>query len=169
LAGIGATGGILLSNTFVDHIYIKLGKSFGAGTAIPEYRLPFMITGAALMPPVVALYGWAPNAHWPVQTLLMNVALLGVVLIMSSIALSSYVVDTFGIYSASAMTIVLIARCLGGTLLPLAIPPLTDALGLGYGFVVLGAICVVLIPLPVMVMRYGRHWRQNSVYTKDDP
>ena len=119
------------------------------------------------MPPVIALYGWVPNAHWPVQILLVVVALLGVVLIMTSIALSSYVVDAFGIYSASAMTVVLIARCLGGTLLPLAIPPLTNALGLGYGFLVLGAICVALIPLPVAVMRYGRHWRQNSVYTKD--
>jgi len=56
---------------------------------------------------------------------------------------------------------------LGGTLLPLAIPPLTDALGLGYGFLVLGAICVLLIPLPVVVMRYGHQWRQNSAYTRD--
>ena len=120
------------------------------------------------MPPVVALYGWIPAAHWPVHVLLLAVALLGVVLLMTSIALSSYVVDAFGIYSASAMTIVLIARCLGGTLLPLAIPPLTRALGFGYGFLVLGAIFVVLIPLPVAVMRYGRQWRQKSVYTKDD-
>ncbi|PMD40893.1 MFS general substrate transporter [Hyaloscypha variabilis F] len=164
---LGATFGILLSNSFVDRIYIKLGKSYGGGTAIPEYRLPFMIMGAVLMPLVVALYGWGPDAHWPVHLLLIIVAFLGVVLLMTSIALTSYVVDAFGIYSASAMTIVLIARCLGGTLLPLAIPPLTSALGLGYGFMFLGAICLVLIPLPVAVMRYGRRLRQHSVYTKD--
>jgi len=119
------------------------------------------------MPSIVALYGMVPGDHWPVHVLLIVVALLGVVILMTSIALSSYVVDAFGIYSASAMTIVLIARCLGGTLLPLAIPPLTSALGLGYGFLVLGAIFLVLIPLPVAVMRYGRQWRQKSVYTKD--
>ena len=126
-----------------------------------------MILGAVLMPSIVALYGMVPGDHWPVHVLLIVVALLGVVILMTSIALSSYVVDAFGIYSASAMTIVLIARCLGGTLLPLAIPPLTSALGLGYGFLVLGAIFLVLIPLPVAVMRYGRQWRQKSVYTKD--
>jgi hypothetical protein len=119
------------------------------------------------MPAIVAIYGWAPHAHWPVHTLLLAVGLLGVLLIMISISLSSYVVDAFGIYSASAMTVVLIARCLGGTLLPLTIPPLTRALGLGNGFLVLAATCVVLIPLPMAVMRYGRHWRQKSVYTRD--
>jgi hypothetical protein len=150
----------------VDRIYIRLGKSHG-GIAIPEYRLPFMIAGAAIMPAIVAIYGWAPHAHWPVHTLLLAVGLLGVLLIMISISLSSYVVDAFGIYSASAMTVVLIARCLGGTLLPLTIPPLTRALGLGNGFLVLAATCVVLIPLPMAVMRYGRHWRQKSVYTRD--
>jgi hypothetical protein len=165
--GIGATGGILLSNAFIDRIYVKLGKTYGGGTAIPEYRMPFMIAGGALLPPVVALYGWAPHSHWPVQILLVIVALLGVVLIMTSIALSSYVVDAFGIYSASAMTIVLIARCLGGTLLPLAIPPLTNALGLGYGYLVLGAITILLLPLPVVLMRFGHPWRQNSIYTRD--
>jgi hypothetical protein len=89
-------------------------------------------------------------------------------LLMTMVPLSSYIVDSFGLYSASAMTMVLIARCSAGTLLPLAIPPLTDALGLGYGFLVLGAVCLALIPLPVAVMRYGSRWRQNSVYTRND-
>jgi hypothetical protein len=150
----------------VDRIYVKLGKVYGGG-AIPEYRLPFMIVGALIMPAVVALYGWAPYAQWSIYLLLFTVGLFGVLLLLISISLTSYVVDAFGIYSASAMTVVLIARCLGGTLLPLTIPPLTRALGLGGGFLVLAAICVVLIPLPVAVMRYGRRWRQNSEYTKD--
>jgi hypothetical protein len=66
------------------------------------------------------------------------------------------------------MTIVLIARCLGGTLLPLTIPPLTGALGLGNGFLVVAGIFLALIPLPIGVMRYGPLWRQNSVYTRND-
>lgn len=119
------------------------------------------------MPFAVALYGWAPDAHWPVYILLLSVAVMGTFLLLISVSLASYVVDSFGLYSASAMTIVLVTRCLTGTILPLAIPPLTDAFGLGYGFLVVAGICLVLIPLPVAVMRYGSRWRQNSVYTKD--
>ncbi|CZR54254.1 related to multidrug resistance protein [Phialocephala subalpina] len=162
----GAVCGIVVCNLFLDRVYIALGKSNG-GTQ-PEYRLPFMIGAAAILPVVVALYGWAPSAQWPVYLLLLTVGLVGFVLITISIPLSSYVVDAFGLYSASAMTMVLLVRCLAGTLLPLAIPPLTDAVGLGYGFLLLAGFCLVMFPLPIVVMRYGSSWRQKSVYTRND-
>jgi MFS family permease len=167
LVGIGATGGIIACNIFLDSIYVSLGKSRG-GTLIPEDRLPFMIGGAVVLPVVVALYGLVPSAHWAAWLLLVAVAMLGFIMIMIWVPLASYIVDSFGLYSASAMTGLLIARCLGGTLLPLTIPPLTDALGLGYGFLVLASICLALIPFPAVVMRYGLHWRHNSVYTRND-
>lgn len=154
-----------MCNLFLDRVYDALGKSHGIGH--PEYRLPFLIVGAALMPVSVAFYGWVPYSHWSVYLLLLAVAMMGFFLLMISVSLASYIVDAFGLYSASAMTIVLIARCLGGTLLPLTIPPLTDALGLGNGFLVVAGICLVLVPLPIGVMRYGPRWRQNSEYTRD--
>ena len=156
-----------MCNLFLDRVFNTLGKSRG-GKAHPEYRLPFLITGAGLMPFSIALYGWAPDSHWTVWLLLVSVALMGCFLLMISVSLAAYVVDAFGLYSASAMTIVLVARCVAGTLLPLAIPPLTDAVGLGYGFLAQAGICLALVPLPIAVMRYGQRWRQNSVYTRDE-
>lgn len=166
LIGIGATCGVIACNMFLDKIYIKLGKA-GGGTAHPEYRLPFTIGGVAFLPAVVALYGWAPYAYWPVYLLLLAVGLLGFAIIIICVPLSSYIVDAFGLYSASAITIVLIARCLGGSLLPLVIPSIVDAIGFGYCFLALAALCLTLIPMPIVVMRYGLYWRQNSVYTRD--
>jgi len=142
-----------------------MGNARG-GVAHPEYRLPFMIGGAAVMPIIVAFYGWVPYARWPVYPLFFAVSALGFVMMMIWVPLASYMVDAFGLYSASAMTMVLLARCLGGTLLPLTIPALTDALGLGYGFMVLAAVCLVLIPVPIVVMRFGHAWRQKSIYTR---
>ena len=156
-----------MCNLFLDRLYNRLRKSHG-GTARPEHRLPFLIVGAAFMPITIALYGWIPDSQWPVSLLLLTVAVMGFFLLMISVSLAAYTVDSFGLYSASAMTIVLIARCLGGTLLPLAVPPLIDALGLGNGFLVIAGILLAMIPLPIGVMRYGPRWRQNSVYTRDD-
>lgn len=164
--GIGATGGIIVCSVFLDRTYMLLGSSRGV-IPRPEYRLPFLVVGAVFMPVTVALYGWAPYAHWTVYLLQLAIALLGFFLLLISVSLAAYVVDAFGLYSASAMTTVLITRCLGGTLLPLAIPPLTNSMGLGYGFLVLAAICLVMIPLPIAVMRYGPRWRQNSMYTRN--
>lgn len=166
-SGLGAIGGILVCNKFIDRIYINLGKTHSS-TPQPEYRLPFMIVGAVCLPPVIWLYGWAPDSHWPVWLLFMSVGLSGVSLIICSISLSSYIVDAFGLYSASAMTMILLVRCLMGTLLPLAIPPLTEEVGLGYAFLILAAACVAVIPLPIVMMRYGRRWRQKSAFTRDD-
>jgi len=166
LIGIGGICGVFVCNTFVDRIFVSLGKS--SGNAHPEHRLPLQIGGAAAFPVIVAMYGWVPYIQWPVALLLVTVGILGFITMMIMVPLTSYVVDSFGLYSASAMTMVLIARCLGGTLIPLTIPPLTNALGIGYGFLVLAAICVTLIPLPVVVMRYGSRWRQNSIYTRNE-
>lgn len=167
MIGFGAACGVFLCNRFLDRIYVALGKSNG-GIADPEHRLPFMIAASVAFPFIVALYGWAPYAGWSVYVMLLAVALLGFVMMMIMVPISSYVVDAFGLYSASAMTMVLIVRCLAGTLLPLAVPPLTEAFGLGYGFLFLAAVCFVLMPLPTLVFRYGWKWRQNSVYTKNE-
>lgn len=127
-----------------------------------------MIAGGALFPFVVVLYGWTPYAGWPLWLLLLSVLLLGFLLCGVSIALSAYVVDAFGLYSASAMTSTIIIRCLGGTFLPMVIPPLTNALGVGYGFLVQAGICLSLLPLPLLVWKYGYVWRQKSKYTQTE-
>lgn len=83
------------------------------------------------------------------------------------VSLMTYVTDAFGIYSASALTAVLVTRCLMSTFLPLSVVPVTDALGFGWGFVGFAGLCLLLAPLPLLVMRFGCAWRQRSIYTKD--
>ncbi|CAG8978288.1 hypothetical protein HYALB_00010287 [Hymenoscyphus albidus] len=163
----GATLGVTISNLFSDKIYLTLGTR-PHHHPVPEYRLPLMILGASLMPFVAALYGWTPHALWSVSLILLAAALLGTIMMLIWVPLSLYVVESFGLYSASAMTMVLVARCLGGTLLPLGIPPLTGRLGIGPGFLVLAAVCGVLIPVPVVVMRCGGVWRRWSRFSRGE-
>lgn len=80
----------------------------------------------------------------------------------------AYVVDAFGLYSASALTAVLITRCLMSTFLPLLVGPLNDAVGHGWGFTIVAGVCLAVAPIPSLVMRYGEKWRQWSTYTRDD-
>jgi MFS family permease len=164
---LGATCGIIICNLLVDRIYISLGKSRG-GVSIPEYRMPLLLVGSAILPFIVALYGWAPYAHWPLAFMLISVALIGVLVIVIWVPLASYVVDAFGLYSASAMTMVLIFRCLASTVVPLAIPALTDKVGLGCCFLILAGVFVALIPLPLLITAYGKRWRSTSKYTKSE-
>jgi hypothetical protein len=150
----------------LDRIYIKLrGLSKSAGK--PEHRLPLAIVGAFILPITITAYGWVADLHLPVAFLLSTVVLLGFTLLLVIIPLSAYVVDAFGLYSASAMTGVIVTRCLMSTFFPLAIEPLVGALGYGLGFTVLGAISLACAPVPVLVFRFGEKWRQRSLFTRD--
>ncbi|KAE9992309.1 hypothetical protein Vi05172_g12231 [Venturia inaequalis] len=163
---VGSCVGIIVCNLTLDRIYVKLKKA-NNGIGLPEHRMPLTIISAFLIPFAVLLFGWTAQNHWPVQLLLLSVGMLGFFLLLSMVSLMTYVTDAFGIYSASALTAVLVTRCLMSTFLPLSVVPVTDALGFGWGFVAFAAMCFLLAPLPLLVMRYGGAWRQRSVYTQD--
>ena len=156
---------MVICNFALDRIYIRLRDS-RKGVGKPEYRLPLVIVGSVTMPLVIALYGWNAQWHSPLPVVLLTVCLLGSTLMLAFVPLMVYVADAFGIYSASAMTALIVARCLMGTFLPLATTPLVEKFGYGVGFTMLGAISLVLAPIPVLTLRYGSRWRQRSEYTK---
>lgn len=149
----------------MDKIYNKLNKS--RGRFYPEGRLPLLITGAFLLPVAITLYGWTAELHANVFVYLATVTLLCVSVVLSLIPLMTFITDAFGKYSASAMTGVLITRCLMGAFLPLTVPPLVEHIGYGWAFTVLAAVTLVLAPIPCLVMRYGPTWRQKSKFTRD--
>lgn len=120
------------------------------------------------MPVVIALYGWIAQGQLPLPLLLLVLALWGGALTFGFLPLMAFVVDAFKLYSASAMTAIIVTRCLMGTFLPLTTEPLVEKFGYGWAFTLLGAISLCLAPIPVVVFRYGSRWRQRSSYTADE-
>ncbi|KAK5111004.1 hypothetical protein LTR62_005379 [Meristemomyces frigidus] len=161
---IGSLAGILTNNTFLDKIYLHL--TIPQTGPQPENRLPLVIIGAFTMPLTIILYGFTASLHLPASLLLLSVALMGCTIMLGLVPMMSYIVDAFGVYSASALTAVLITRCLMSTVLPMAVEPLERRLGYGWGLTVLAGVCAVLAPVPWVVMRRGAVWRQRSDYTK---
>lgn len=158
---------MILCNLFLDKIYIRLRDASKDGLGQPEFRLPFCIIGGFCLSALVAFYGWTAQIKLPLPITLLSVAGMGAGLTLSSLPLMAYVVDAFGLYSASALTAVIVTRCLMGTFLPLATDPLVQAWGYGRAFTVLGAVSLCLAPIPLVVMRYGGKWRQTSKYTRE--
>lgn len=163
----GAAVGLGLANRYQDRIYLLLAHR-NKGRALPEFKLPPIILAGVCLPPTIVLYGLVPANHFSVYLQLCITVLQGCFLLMTSVSLMAYVVDATGNYSASATTIVLTARCLAGTLLPLGVPYLTNGLGLGWGYIVIAGIGVVIVPLPMLVFRYGPVWRRKSIFTTLD-
>ena len=142
-------------------------RAANKGAGRPEYRLPLVIAGGLLLPVFLALYGWAPQLRVPLTFELLAFGLVAMGLTLSTLPVMTYLVDAFGIYSASATTALIVTRCLVGTFLPLAVHPLADSFGYGWGFTILGALGLCVAPIPIVVLRYGPKLRQRSLYTRD--
>ncbi len=89
-------------------------------------------------------------------------------MILAFVPLMNYVVDAFKLYSASAMTALIVTRCLMGTFLPLAVDPLVKHWGWGWGFTALCGVSLLTASVPLLVYRYGTKWRQRSRYTEQE-
>jgi hypothetical protein len=76
--------------------------------------------------------------------------------------ISSYLIDAFTIHAASAIAANTVLRSLLGALLPLAGPPMYEALGLGWGNSLLGFIALAMAPIPVLFWRYGEQLRLSK-------
>ncbi|CAG7991440.1 unnamed protein product [Penicillium nalgiovense] len=161
---IGTIISFIISKVLLDKIYLKL-RTRSKGDGLPEYRLPLSIIGALTLPPAVILYGWCAEYRLPLCVLVFSMIWLRASVMLASSPLTAYIVDACGIYSASAMAGLISMRCLAGAFLPLSVSHLTERLGYGGGFSMLGGLGLVFALIPTMVFHYGAQWRQRSRYT----
>ncbi|KAI5865133.1 MFS general substrate transporter [Durotheca rogersii] len=163
---IGSLVSVAICNRALDGIYVRM-RDANKGVGQPEYRLPLLVFGGFALPLVASLYGWTARAHLPVPLLIFTVGVMGATMLLSFLPLTAYVVDAFGLYAASAMTVVIVTRCLAGTFIPLASERLVDRFGYGVGLSLIGCFSLLFAPIPALVLRYGPKWRQRSRYTRE--
>ncbi|PHH89384.1 hypothetical protein CDD83_6166 [Cordyceps sp. RAO-2017] len=163
--GLGTLIGVVICKMCLDSIYVRLSAA-NKGVGQPEYRLPLIIVGVFTLPPAVALYGWCAEHRLPLSLFLLSAVWIRASMTLAFLPLMPYVVDACGLYSASALTGVIVTRCLAGAFLPLLTTWLTESLGYGWGFTLLGAFSFVVGIIPMLILRYGSRWRQRSEYTK---
>ncbi|KUJ15138.1 benomyl/methotrexate resistance protein [Mollisia scopiformis] len=131
------------------------------GELKPESRLPIMIPGTLCIPVGLLIYGWTAEYHvfWLVP--IIGTLFVGFGLITTFMPISTYLIDAFTIYSASALAANTVLRSLLGALLPLAGPSMYSRLGLGWGNSLLAFIALAMSPLPVLFWKYGERVRTN--------
>ncbi|EFQ30973.1 major facilitator superfamily transporter [Colletotrichum graminicola M1.001] len=160
--GLGYLIGMALFITLSDRTVVHMTKANG-GVYEPEMRLPDCIYFAAVLPVTFFWYGWTAEfkTHWaaPVIGLLpFGIAILGIWQ-----PIQAYAIDAYPLDAASPMAAFTVFRSVVAAFLPIAGPPMYDALGIGWGNSVLGFIAVALIPVPALIYRYGgriRKWQE---------
>ncbi|CAG7943835.1 unnamed protein product [Penicillium salamii] len=158
--GIGSIIGLIVLGGTSDKLLTYLSAKNG-GEKKPEYRLPPLIPGSLFVPASLFIYGWTAfyHTHWIVP--IIGTSFLGVGMLITFMTITTYLVDVFTVYAASAMAANTVFRSLAGALLPLAGPKMYAALGLGWGNSLLGFIALAFCVLPVVFWVYGERIRTN--------
>ncbi|GAM43248.1 hypothetical protein TCE0_047f17904 [Talaromyces pinophilus] len=161
--GVGSFIGLFLLGAISDRLQQRLTTSNG-GVPKPEYRLPPMFVGSWLIPVALFWYGWTAEKKDAWILPIIGTAFLGIGMIIAFMATSTYLVDAYTVYAASAMAAYTLLRSLLGALLPLAGGKMYQTLGLGWGNSLLGFIALALAPIPLLFYKYGERIRNSKLF-----
>ncbi|KAH6962622.1 major facilitator superfamily domain-containing protein [Ilyonectria sp. MPI-CAGE-AT-0026] len=162
--------GMILGSTFVgkllDWDYARIKKQMtenGGLSNFPKERARLRTMPTHLVVFVMALVGWG----WAVETKTHMAAplVLQVILGWTSISILNTTmtlnVDILQKRSSAATACTNLIRCLLAAVLVSVIERMTSRLGYGWTYVLLGAICLLMLPLFYVVMNYGPRWRRK--------
>jgi MFS family permease len=128
---------------------------------VPEYRLPPLPWAVLCMAFGLVVYGWTAyfHIHWIVPIL--GTVFIGIGQLVLFLSIQMYLVDAFSIYAASAIASFTVVRSIAGAILPLCGLQLYDSFGIGWGNTLLAVVCLPLIPVALLMMRYGSFLREK--------
>lgn len=111
--GLGFFIGSQITAFLNDRIYMNLGKKKG-NIGRPEYRCPLMIPGALLTPVGLFIYGWTArrDVHWIVPNI--GATIMSAGMIMGHQCITTYLIDAYPRFAASALAAAVTLRSLAG-------------------------------------------------------
>lgn len=121
-----------------------------------------MLPSSILVPAGLFWYGWSLERHTLPVVPLVGLGVFGFGMMGIFQPVQIYVVNTFGKQAASAMAAATVLRSLVGALLPLGGEKMYDTLGMGWGNSLLAFIALVLVPVPLVLMKYGERMRKSD-------
>lgn len=129
---------------------------------IERARLEISIPLLALSTVVIVVWGWALQYSAPLAVPCVLLVLLGFGLLGFGNILNVLISDINPGNAGAATASNNIIRCLLSAVATAIIDPLTEAVGLGWAFVVFGVLFAVFSPAVWIVMRNGVRWRKEK-------
>lgn len=145
---------------------IKQSEARGEGPEFnPEIRLYYAMFGPAICIPISLFWmGWTASPNISVWSPICAAALFGYGVTGVFICAYMYVIDSYEIYSASALTFTALVRyVIAGGMTVVGIP-FYDNLGVHYTLTILACISCVLVAVPYSLYKWGHLLRKRSKY-----
>ncbi|CAG7558212.1 unnamed protein product [Fusarium equiseti] len=158
--------GTQLNFLFVPIVYRKtLRASKAGGHFKPEIRLWYAMLGAAVAIPISLFWlGWTNYSHISIWSAIIAVVFFGYGVTGVFICTYMYIIDSYEIYSASALTFVALTRyIIAGGMTVVGIP-FYENMGTHYTLTIMACFAVLLAAIPYILYIYGHKIRAKSKY-----
>ncbi|KAL2289330.1 hypothetical protein FJTKL_02333 [Diaporthe vaccinii] len=166
--GVGYIVGAQANAHVTDRLYKHLKAKRTDNKGLPEFRIPTMFVGSAIVPVGLFWYGWSVQArlHWIMPNAGIAVFSAGSIVCLQ--CMQAYIIDSYSRFAASAMAAAIVLRSLASFGFPLFAPYMYATLGYGWGNSLLGFVSIVVgIPAPYVFWVYGAKLRAISKYAAD--
>jgi DHA1 family multidrug resistance protein-like MFS transporter len=163
----GLVIGELIASAYVvlsNPSYIRKLKAHN-NIPVPEWRLPIVMIGGILFAAGLFWFGWTDFTNdipWIVPTLSGLFTGLGIFAVL--LQLLNYIIDAYLMFAASAIAGNTFMRSIFGAIFPLFAPYMYEGIGINYCNTLIGAIAVVLVPLPFIFYFFGKKIRARSTF-----
>lgn len=163
--------GVLSIGVLVPIIYrmtvkeLERARTQGEKMFNPEVRLWFCMLGAAPAIPISLFWmGWTANPNISIWSPIIASFVFGYGITGIFITAYMYIIDSYEVYSASALTFVSLVRyVIAGGMTVIGIP-FYENVGVAHTCTILACIACVLVPIPYIFYKYGYIIRRKSKY-----
>ncbi|KAH0408827.1 hypothetical protein KCU90_g21518, partial [Aureobasidium melanogenum] len=123
-----------------------------------------MLGGALAVPVSLFWMGWTDYASISIWSPIIASALFGYGVITIFISAYMYIIDSYAIYAASALSFVTFTRYLAAGGMTVVGVPWYRNLGVHYTLTILACISALMVPVPYVFYIYGAKIRTKSAY-----
>jgi MFS family permease len=157
----------LFATLYQDRLYIRSAKrnTENPDQPVPEARL-YLSIPASFVGLMGGLFFFAWTSYSEIPWIVPSVALsfVGFGMFCSTAALTTYVVDAYAKYAASAIAGIAFLENIMGAFLPLATQSMYRTLGFQWASSLLAFVALLLSFIPLVLIRYGRSIRAKSPF-----
>jgi len=134
------------------------------GKPVPEGRLAPMAVGAFLFVIGLWWFGWTADPQIPWAASIVATGLIGAGFNVIFQQCINFLIDTYRLYAASAVSANTLLRSFMAAGFPLFARPMFHRLGVGPAMSIIAAVATLALPVPFVFMRYGLALRKRSKF-----
>ncbi|THH33510.1 hypothetical protein EUX98_g640 [Antrodiella citrinella] len=161
----GCVLGCMVYVLYWNPVYERLSKQYAPDPVPPEFRLDICIWAAPGFAAAFFWFGWTSFSSISIWAPMMSGLVLGFTITWIFLGLINYTIDTYLFAAASALAANTVLRSVFGASFPLFATQMFDKLGPRWASTLLGCISLLMVPIPILLKRYGHVLRRKSKFT----